>query len=253
MAGFPAPTLALRAMRRGFVGNVCGRVKRPPLLLSRFLRLVQVDAVVSLLLARQLDRLCPGSILLLDCPVRDVLTPNEFEVSESLLFSFVHGCSWIVPTLARPLLTSNDEVRLLEDYKRLAEVTLGNEMLSSTSLYDRFCQSVKLVRRGMVASSKAIGHPSAIGVILIYGTAWFFIEKMNIGWDGFGQIFSLLIVVFIQASQNRDTAALHAKIDELIISLKEADSSYAGLEKKDEEDIERMDHGAGHQDKPKTS
>lgn len=90
--------------------------------------------------------------------------------------------------------------------------------------------------------AKPLGSPIVVLVLLIYSVGWFITERGNIGWDGFGAIAGLLLVIIIQSSQNRDSAALHAKIDELITAVKEADSSFAELEKKTDKEIEAKKH-----------
>ncbi|CAM3191094.1 Low affinity iron permease [Sphingomonas antarctica] len=51
---------------------------------------------------------------------------------------------------------------------------------------------------------------------------------------------TLLILPILQATQNRDGAALQAKIDELIKSNENARDALIGLEKRSEEEIERV-------------
>ena len=53
-------------------------------------------------------------------------------------------------------------------------------------------------------------------------------------------ILTLLILPILQATQNRDGAALQAKLDELIKSNAEARDKLIGLEKRPEDEIERV-------------
>jgi len=59
-------------------------------------------------------------------------------------------------------------------------------------------------------------------------------------------IVTLLILPILQSTQNRDGAALQAKIDELIKATSEARDDLIGLENRDEEEIEeiRLNKGA---------
>jgi low affinity Fe/Cu permease len=50
----------------------------------------------------------------------------------------------------------------------------------------------------------------------------------------------LLFLPILQATQNRDGAALQAKLDELIKVNKEARNDLIGIEDRDEEEIEEM-------------
>jgi len=45
-------------------------------------------------------------------------------------------------------------------------------------------------------------------------------------------------VFLIQNTQNRDTLALHVKLSELIVALKQADNSLAAIEEASDEELE---------------
>src|SRR5437763_16700155 len=53
-------------------------------------------------------------------------------------------------------------------------------------------------------------------------------------------VLTLLFLPVLQATQNRDGAALQAKLDELIKANKEANNQLIGLESRDEEEIEEV-------------
>lgn len=53
-------------------------------------------------------------------------------------------------------------------------------------------------------------------------------------------IVTLLLLPILQATQNRDGAALQAKIDELILSSSKARDELIGLENREEHEIERI-------------
>ena len=59
-------------------------------------------------------------------------------------------------------------------------------------------------------------------------------------------VVTLLLLPILQATQNRDGAALQAKIDELLKASSEARDDLIGLENRDEHTIEKMrlDEGA---------
>lgn len=58
-------------------------------------------------------------------------------------------------------------------------------------------------------------------------------------------IVTLMILPILQATQNRDGAALQAKIDELIKATSDARDDLIGLENRDEKEIEEIRLGAG--------
>ena len=53
-------------------------------------------------------------------------------------------------------------------------------------------------------------------------------------------VLTLLFLPILQATQNRDGAALQAKLDELIKANREASNDFIGLEQRDEEEIEEI-------------
>jgi low affinity Fe/Cu permease len=53
-------------------------------------------------------------------------------------------------------------------------------------------------------------------------------------------IITFLMVFLIQSSQNRDTKAIHLKLDELILAKKSANNTVIAVESKSEEEIEEL-------------
>ena len=75
------------------------------------------------------------------------------------------------------------------------------------------------------------GHSSAAGDSLVNGT--------NLAIN----VLTLLFLPILQATQNRDGAALQAKLDELIKANQGARNDFIGLEQRDEEEIEELRQG----------
>jgi len=75
---------------------------------------------------------------------------------------------------------------------------------------------------------------AATGPIFRYSDTWQLV--INTGTT----VVTFLMVFLIQSSQNRDTAALQIKLDELIRAIDQADNSVINLEKLDEKDLERL-------------
>src|SRR4029079_17864225 len=82
---------------------------------------------------------------------------------------------------------------------------------------------------------------AAIGVTAYVSGDELFISGANISIS----IVTLLLLPILQATQNRDGAALQAKIDELIAATAKARDDLIGLEDRGEEEIEqiRLDEG----------
>ena len=91
------------------------------------------------------------------------------------------------------------------------------------------------------------------------GTSWAFIAAVLVivAWAAVGPVFhysdtwqlvintsttiiTFLMVFLIQNTQNRDGAALQAKLDELIRSNQEARNAYMGIEKLPEEELTQL-------------
>ena len=83
---------------------------------------------------------------------------------------------------------------------------------------------------------------AATGLIAYLSQDELFISGANLTIS----VLTLLLLPILQATQKRDGAALQAKIDELIKASSKARDDLIGLEKRDEDEIERvrLDEGA---------
>lgn len=89
-------------------------------------------------------------------------------------------------------------------------------------------------------TTEAAGGPFAFALALCVVVVWAasgpffgFSETWQLVINTGTTIVTFLMVFLIQNSQNRDTVALHKKIDELLVSLEEPDSSLAGIEREE--------------------
>jgi low affinity Fe/Cu permease len=86
------------------------------------------------------------------------------------------------------------------------------------------------------AAAEYAGSPYAIGVSAVA----LFLLWLVVGLDVTNiaiSIVSLILLFLLQTSQNRDGAAIQAKLDELILS-SNARNEYAGLDRQPKEEIE---------------
>ena len=93
--------------------------------------------------------------------------------------------------------------------------------------------------------ARFIGRPVMLVICLILAALsfWAFFRGGDLLINGTNLAINVLTLMFLpilQATQNRDGAALQAKLDELIKSNKEARNDFIGLEERPEEEIEKL-------------
>ena len=67
---------------------------------------------------------------------------------------------------------------------------------------------------------------------------WLTFEPRGFGWHGVATIATLLMTLFIQRSEHRDTQAIHAKLDELLRVNGDARNELTHLDERQPEQIE---------------
>ena len=80
-------------------------------------------------------------------------------------------------------------------------------------------------------------HPAAFAVVAAFGVLWFVFAD-SFGWQEIATLATLMMTLFIQRAEHRDTQALHAKLDELLHAKGEARSDLSRLDEREPEEIE---------------
>src|SRR5262249_23902595 len=61
-----------------------------------------------------------------------------------------------------------------------------------------------------------LSRPWAIGAVFLYALLWIFFVPGEFRWHGVATTVTLLMTLFIQRSEHRDTQAIHVKLAELL-------------------------------------
>lgn len=105
----------------------------------------------------------------------------------------------------------------------------------------------KLFIRFATLTAKVAGKPwtfiACVGIVLIWavtGPIFRFNETWQLVINTGTTIITFLMVFLIQNTQNRDGAAMQAKLDELIYATRRADARFIGIEHLTEEELARI-------------
>lgn len=101
----------------------------------------------------------------------------------------------------------------------------------------------RLAQRTSQAAGRPLTFASALGIVLVWGIsgpAFGFSDTWQLVINTGTTIVTFLMVFLIQNSQNRDTTALHLKLDELLRAVKSARNEIIDLEECDDAELERI-------------
>lgn len=108
---------------------------------------------------------------------------------------------------------------------------------SAARMFDHFATAV----------ARATGSPIAFGMAVALIVLW----AVAGPWAGFSEVWQLvvntgttiitfLMVFLIQQNQNKDSRALHVKLDELLMSLKGANEKLVDIEEMEEDELDEV-------------
>ncbi|MBI3866308.1 MAG: low affinity iron permease family protein [Planctomycetia bacterium] len=96
-------------------------------------------------------------------------------------------------------------------------------------------------------AARVTGHPLvfllALGTIVVWGVTgpiFGFSDTWQLVINTGTTIVTFLMVFLIQNSQNRDTIAIHVKLDELVRAIRSARNTVLDLDELDEEELDRL-------------
>lgn len=106
----------------------------------------------------------------------------------------------------------------------------------------------ELFRKAARKASTVLGSPwafvGAFGVILLWavsGPIFHFSQTWQLVINTGTTIITFLMVFLIQNTQNHDSRALHLKIDELLVAIKEARSGLVDLDELSEAELDKLE------------
>ena len=97
---------------------------------------------------------------------------------------------------------------------------------------------VKRLQQILTNAGTWLSRPWVVGVVLLYAVLWLIFDPLSFGWHGVAIIATLLMTLFIQRSEHRDTQAIHAKLDELLRVNGDAQNHLTTLDEKEPEQVE---------------
>lgn len=96
------------------------------------------------------------------------------------------------------------------------------------------------LHRAMTVLVAALGHPASLGVVVICAVIWRQVQPESFDLHAVATLVAVAMTLVIQRGQNRDTAALQAKLDELILATDGARNEVAGLDQESQYDIKEI-------------
>jgi low affinity Fe/Cu permease len=99
---------------------------------------------------------------------------------------------------------------------------------------------LKRLQQSLTNAGTWLSRPWIVGVVVLYAVLWLVFDPGSFGWHGVAIISTLLMTLFIQRSEYRDTQAIHAKLDELLRANSEARNQLTGLDDKEPEQVEEF-------------
>ena len=98
---------------------------------------------------------------------------------------------------------------------------------------------VHAIRQSLTTLGVFAAHPAAFVIVAVYGVLWFIFQPSSFDWHGIATLVVWLMTLLIQRAENRDTQAIHAKLDELLRAQGGARNEIMKADKEEPEDIEK--------------
>jgi low affinity Fe/Cu permease len=83
-----------------------------------------------------------------------------------------------------------------------------------------------------------MARPVAFAAVMVYTIFWLIFDRESFDFHGAIALLTLCMTLFIQRSEHRDTQAIQAKLDELLRTQANAQTSLTRLDEEEPEQIE---------------
>jgi low affinity Fe/Cu permease len=97
---------------------------------------------------------------------------------------------------------------------------------------------VKIFRGWLTQIGVLTARPIAFAVFVLYSISWLVFGD-GLGWHHIAVMATWGMTLVIQRAEHRDTQALHAKLDELLKAIGDADNDVMDIDDKDAEEVEK--------------
>ena len=111
----------------------------------------------------------------------------------------------------------------------------------SESFFEKFCQRITF----FIGSH--VGSVTALIILVIAGGIflWDCQSRLAVLLEDLLTMLSLVLLFFLQRSQNKDTLSLQIKLNELLKAVDQADTNLINVEQKSEEELKNLHDNGG--------
>jgi low affinity Fe/Cu permease len=93
------------------------------------------------------------------------------------------------------------------------------------------------IRRWLTLIGVSTSHPLSFAIVGVYVIVWLVFDPRSLNWQGIATVATWIMTLFIQRAENRDTLAIHAKLDELLRAEGGARSELTIMDQREPEEI----------------
>jgi len=100
-------------------------------------------------------------------------------------------------------------------------------------------QWVVMLRQSLTWLGTATAHPAAFAIVGMYAACWVVFDRATFDWHAAATLATLVMTLFIQRGEHRDTQAIHAKLDELLRAERHARNELTHIDEREPEEIQK--------------